>query len=33
VALGAAAYWLAALALGAPEARQLPAMLFKAREA
>lgn len=31
VALGAAAYWLAALALGAPEARQLPAMLFKAQ--
>ncbi len=29
VALGAAVYWLAALALGAPEARQLPRLLFK----
>jgi putative peptidoglycan lipid II flippase len=30
--LGAAFYWLAALALGAPEARRLPGMLFKPRE-
>jgi putative peptidoglycan lipid II flippase len=29
VGLGAVVYWLAALVLGAPEARQLPRMLFK----
>ena len=29
VILGAAAYWLVALVLGAPEAKQLPAMVLR----